>query len=98
MARRWSLAPRSATAAPALHLAGHCRGPVPANTTGKGQKVLAAIRSAVLTCCRVKLRDQQRLERTGVLKSTRITPTSNLVTPYAPPATFRRRSAGLDLK
>src|ERR1700693_5835597 len=38
------------------------------NTTGKGQKVLAAMQDGVLNLCRVKLRDQQRLARTGVLK------------------------------
>jgi formyl-CoA transferase len=38
------------------------------NTTGKGQKVLAAMQDAVLNLFRVKLRDQQRLERTGTLK------------------------------
>jgi formyl-CoA transferase len=38
------------------------------NTTGRGQKVLAAMRDGVLNLCRVKLRDQQRLARTGVMK------------------------------
>src|SRR2546421_6671005 len=38
------------------------------NTTGKGQKVLAAMQDGVLNLCRVKLRDQQRLARTGVMK------------------------------
>src|SRR2546423_8966657 len=35
--------------------------------TGRGQKVLAPMQDGVLNLCRVKLRDQQRLERTGQL-------------------------------
>src|SRR6204780_748420 len=38
------------------------------NTSGRGQKVLAAMQDGVLNLCRVKLRDQQRLERTHVIK------------------------------
>jgi formyl-CoA transferase len=38
------------------------------NASGRGQKVLAAMQDGVLNLCRVKLRDQQRLARTGVMK------------------------------
>lgn len=36
--------------------------------TGVGQKVYMSMQDAVLNLCRVKLRDQERLENTGVLK------------------------------
>ena len=37
------------------------------NSSGRGQKVLAPMQDAVLNLCRVKLRDQQRLDRTGTM-------------------------------
>ncbi len=36
--------------------------------TGKGQKVAASMQDSVLNLCRVKLRDQQRLDRIGYLE------------------------------
>ena len=66
--RRWSPARRSATAAPGCTWrwasSPRCSS---ARTSGRGQKVLAPMQDAVLNLCRVKLRDQQRLERTHTL-------------------------------
>ena len=47
-----------------LHLAlGICIALIQRQTTGKGQKILAPMQDGVLNLCRVKLRDQQRLDK-----------------------------------
>jgi formyl-CoA transferase len=38
------------------------------NSTGRGQLVMTSMQDSVLNLCRVKLRDQQRLERAGVME------------------------------
>lgn len=38
------------------------------NKTGKGQKVAVSMQDSVLNLCRVKLRDQQRLDALGYLE------------------------------
>ncbi len=38
------------------------------NRTGKGQKVAVSMQDSVINLCRVKLRDQQRLDRVGYLE------------------------------
>jgi formyl-CoA transferase len=38
------------------------------DTTGKGQKVAVSMQDSVLNLCRVKLRDQQRLDKVGYLE------------------------------
>ena len=47
-----------------LHLAlGICVALIQRQTTGRGQKILAPMQDGVLNLCRVKLRDQQRLDK-----------------------------------
>jgi formyl-CoA transferase len=60
-------------------------------TTGVGQKVSVSVQDAVLNLCRVKLRDQQRLERLGYLEEYPQYPERHLHRRRAPRRERRRR-------
>src|SRR5258706_7945592 len=51
-----------------LFLIGILAGLMKREKTGKGQRVFMSMKEAVLNLCRVKLRDQERLERVGYLE------------------------------
>src|ERR1700674_2288730 len=54
---------------PGMHLAiGILTALIGRDKTGKGQKVAVSMQDSVLNLCRVKLRDQQRLDRLGYLE------------------------------
>ena len=77
----------------------HRRRAVPAqHAPASGQKVLAAMQDGVLNLCRVKLRDQQRLDRTRrAWRSTRSIPTRQVRRRGAARRQrLGRRPAGLD--
>jgi formyl-CoA transferase len=95
-ARRSSPARRSATR-DGLHLAlGIVAALYQRNSTGAASEVLAAMQDGVLNLCRVKLRDQQRLDRTKVMEEYPQYPKASSAMPFRAPAMHRAADSRVD--